>query len=42
MVHDTGFVYQLLGPDTFVFLSDGSISAEKMTLTEQIDSGWAN
>jgi hypothetical protein len=40
--HQTGFIYQLGGPETFIFLdSKNSIAVDKLWLAE-MDGGWAN
>jgi hypothetical protein len=39
--HQTGFIYQLVGPDTFIFLDSGNISSEKLNLLDQAGA-WAD
>jgi hypothetical protein len=39
--HQTGFIYHLVGPDTFIFLDGGNIAVEKLHLLEQAGA-WAD
>jgi hypothetical protein len=39
--HQTGFVYELLGPNTLIYLDGGNIQINDLTLIEQ-DGSWAD
>jgi hypothetical protein len=39
--YQTGFIYELLGPETFIFLDGGNIPINKLTLIDQ-DGAWAD
>jgi hypothetical protein len=39
--HQTGFIYQLIGPDTSIDLNGGDIPSDKLELIEQ-DGSWAD